>query len=205
MKIMIIGNGQFIDFKKDAKNYDFIIVADGGANYCLALDVIPDVVIGDFDSISPMARKNLIATELIQINDDGNNDIEKALKYVIKKYKNEKISAIDLYCVDGNDRPDHNLYNLNLLAKYDLPIRIISSNFVAEIINNEKVLRGMIGKTVSLLPLVGEADGLEMHGFKWNLKAGDSSTYSLSNVITKNEAIINLKKGKIILFLINKV
>lgn len=205
MKIAIIGNGKFFDFKQRLKDYNLIIAADGGANHCLVLGIKPDIIIGDFDSISKTAKSFFSRVEKIQVNNENNTDIEKALNYLKEKYGQKNISAIDLFCVNGNNRPDHGLYNICLLGEYNLPIKIIGDNFTVEIVSEKKELRGMIGKIVSLLPLACKVDGLETKGFKWNLDGNENFQYSISNIIMNNEAIIKIKKGKMILFLINQV
>jgi len=98
-----------------------IIAADGGANSCYKLGVIPNYIIGDFDSISPEVfsyYKN--RSEIIKQSRQNDTDVEKALKFAIKK-KFEKV-----YLLGGTgDRLDHSICNLGIVIKYFLKIRII--------------------------------------------------------------------------------
>ena len=56
MKICIILNGEIKDYKYIKNiiyknNYDYIICSDGGANHTYKMDIVPDYIIGDLDSI----------------------------------------------------------------------------------------------------------------------------------------------------------
>lgn len=56
MKACILLNGKIEDLnflKKtiDKENYDYIICADGGANFLYKIKVVPDYILGDLDSV----------------------------------------------------------------------------------------------------------------------------------------------------------
>ena len=53
MRAVIIGNGDIKDYqyiKSKINDNDFIICADGGYNHAEKMGIVPDVLIGDFDS-----------------------------------------------------------------------------------------------------------------------------------------------------------
>ena len=53
MRAVIIGNGDIKDYqyiKSKIHDNDFIICADGGYNHAEKMGIVPDVLIGDFDS-----------------------------------------------------------------------------------------------------------------------------------------------------------
>ena len=55
MKICIVLNGTLSNseaFQHQIKQFDNVIAADGGANKCFEFGIIPDYIIGDFDSVS---------------------------------------------------------------------------------------------------------------------------------------------------------
>ncbi len=98
-----------------------IIAADGGANSCYKLGIVPKYIIGDFDSISRNAFKYYKnKSKLIRYNRQNDTDVEKALKYAIrKKYKT-------VYLLGGTgDRLDHSICNLGIVLKFFSKIRII--------------------------------------------------------------------------------
>ena len=56
MKCVIIANGDLeytSDIIKIIKNAQMIISADGGASHLRTLNILPHVMIGDFDSLNP--------------------------------------------------------------------------------------------------------------------------------------------------------
>ena len=63
-----------------------IIAADGGANTSFKLGIVPDFIIGDFDSVKPKVKKYFAdKSELIHIERQDDTDVEKALKFAIEK------------------------------------------------------------------------------------------------------------------------
>ena len=69
-----------------------IIAADGGAVHCLALGITPDVVVGDFDSLSPdqLNRLKASGTDIIRhpVRKDD-TDLELALKTAVDRGADE--------------------------------------------------------------------------------------------------------------------
>ena len=98
-----------------------IIAADGGANSCYKLGVNPQYIIGDFDSISPEVLDYYKdKSELIKYTRQNDTDVEKALKFAIRK-KYETV-----YLLGGTgDRLDHSICNLGIVLKFFAKIRII--------------------------------------------------------------------------------
>ncbi len=62
MNTLIVANGTLGTksfYRPLLKNMQYVIAADGGADNCLKLGITPDKIIGDMDSISHKAKKNL--------------------------------------------------------------------------------------------------------------------------------------------------
>lgn len=97
--------GEFID------SDDFIICADGGYNVALENNIIPNLLMGDFDSISYILPDNI---DIIRFNPEKDfTDLELALKYC----KENKMKNI--YIVGGmGGRADHTIANMQLLSNY---------------------------------------------------------------------------------------
>ncbi len=153
MKIaVIIGNG-----KKPGKavlNYIlnsgpvFIVAADGGANHLYELDIIPDLIIGDMDSISEEAKiyfQSKSTFEKLERQDD--TDIEKAVKYLIDQNYTEAY----LVSCDGF-RLDHSINNISHLIKYfdRIKLKFIDSETFAVPYANKINLTTQLGETISL-------------------------------------------------------
>ena len=57
MKVCIVLNGEIKDYNKTKEiihkeNYDYIIGADGGCNHLFKMNIIPNYIMGDLDSIN---------------------------------------------------------------------------------------------------------------------------------------------------------
>ena len=57
MKICIILNGEiknydYINSVVVTGSYDYIICSDGGANHAYSMNIVPDYIIGDLDSVN---------------------------------------------------------------------------------------------------------------------------------------------------------
>lgn len=121
---VIIGNGTFP--KKEYPRYvireaDYIVCCDGAlAKYFRHMESIfsgermPDVVIGDMDSITPAVRKRYTGT-FVHETEQENNDQTKAVNYVISNMKD----VSDIYITGATGlREDHTIGNLSLLMEY---------------------------------------------------------------------------------------
>ena len=109
----LIGNG-----------YSTLYCADGGANAARRMNLIPNYIIGDLDSIQTATlRFYKDQTQVIKIKRQNDTDVEKCLKNAIKKGFDEAI----LTGVTG-DRLDHTFCNLGIVHKYfdQLKIKIIA-------------------------------------------------------------------------------
>ena len=85
-----------------------LVAADGGADTALALGRVPDLAVGDFDSISDTARAVLGAGRLHHVADQQTTDFDKALA---------SVSAPLVLAVGfSGARLDHTLAALNTLA-----------------------------------------------------------------------------------------
>ena len=85
-------------------NSDFIIAVDGSANKLFDLKIIPDVIIGDLDSLQNIENKDI---ELIEAPDQNKTDFRKTLEWCIEK----NILNISIFGISGESE-DHFLGKL---------------------------------------------------------------------------------------------
>lgn len=151
-KAVILANGQVPakkEFKYFAKaGYDFLICADGGANSAYKLGLIPDVIIGDFDSV----EKDVIEffrpySGILQIRRQNDTDVEKCLKYCMKN----NIEEVILTGVTG-DRLDHSYCNLGIVLKYfdKVKIKIVHQKSILSAHSRSAEFKTIKGETISL-------------------------------------------------------
>lgn len=90
----------------------FVVCCDGGADGYIARGRVPDVIIGDGDSLSEENRKRYSA--LIHYNpDQETNDQTKAVQYLMER----GYTCISIVGATGK-REDHTLGNISLLMEY---------------------------------------------------------------------------------------
>lgn len=205
METVIFANGEVDEYavllsviSRDA----FIIAADGGLRHVRVLDLVPDLVIGDLDSISKDEINWLdeSGVEIIQHDKDKDEtDLELALSYSIESGA-EKITV----CGATGGRLDQSLANISLLSHPDLEGRQIKFDDGREeifLIKDELVLYGSPGDTVSLIPLFGEVSGITTNGLKFPLR-GESlfpdHTRGISNVMEEEQAVIRVGSGSLL-------
>jgi len=114
---LIIANGATLSTKqlKSFQKSKKIIALDGAALPCIREGIIPDIVLGDFDSldrslIDRLAKKYDI--EFIYLPDQNSTDLEKSFYYILD-YKPKSISV----CQATGLRLDHSIHNLRLLRR----------------------------------------------------------------------------------------
>ena len=80
-QITLVGGGQATpqDLHKALTLAPRCIAADGGAALALAAGIMPEAVIGDFDSLTPETRRAIPAGHLHLIAEQDSTDFEKAL------------------------------------------------------------------------------------------------------------------------------
>ena len=86
-RVLLIGNGETLPADYLAglvQKADFILAADGGADRALAAGVTPNAVIGDLDSVSSAAKKQLGEEKFIFVDNQNNTDLEKSLDWLVQ-------------------------------------------------------------------------------------------------------------------------
>jgi thiamine pyrophosphokinase len=203
-KCIILANGKSPKkniislFKK--RGFDALICADGGANSAMKMNLIPDVIIGDLDSISTKALHEFRSvSKVVEIKRQNDTDVEKCLKNAI----NEGFDEVLLMGVTGN-RLDHTFCNLGIVLKFfsQISISLIAENSFLRPIKGKVKLKSFVGETISLYG-IDKKTKIISSGLKYPLKnipLPFGVKESTSNVATKN--IVDLKISNGIVFVI---
>lgn len=185
-----------------------IVAADGGAAHVLEAGLVPDVVVGDFDSLSAADRARLeaLGVELrVAAVDKDESDMELCLRAALEA----GADRITMLGAMGLVRPEHSLANVLLLADPSLDgvdaaiagrgsriTRIGSTDGpgVAEI-------EGEPGDFVSLFPLGEAAEGVSTDGLRFaladeTLRLGASR--GLSNELLGRRARVSVHRGHLL-------
>lgn len=198
-KCIIIANGKsptkiVVDYFVN-KGFSVIICADGGANSAKKFGIIPNFIIGDLDSIS-LSTLNYFKNKstIIQIKRQNDTDVEKCLKFAIKKGFKEAI----LLGVTG-DRLDHTICNLGIVIKFFNRIKILlaaESSFLTPI-NKMTTFKSKIGETISIYGF-DKKTKITSSGLKYklhNTMLPFGIKESTSNVTVSNIVELNVKGG----------
>ncbi len=208
MRILIVANGRPAPADPErrwASQFDRILAADGGAAAALSWGLVPDLVVGDLDSLPAQVRAALEAQGCpfdVHPQAKDETDLELALNHAVQQGADE---IVILGALGG--RLDHTLSNVLLLALPQLAtcsVRIVDGPEEAFLVRSgERVeVQGRPGDLISLLPLAGDARGVSTGGLLWPL-AGDTLCYGfsrgVSNEMVSAEATVKLEEGLLLL------
>ncbi len=200
-KCIILANGKppkksIITFFQK-KGYDHLICADGGSNSAQKMKLIPDVIIGDLDSISAAARKKFISvSKIIQLRRQNDTDVEKCLKYVIKNEFDEAL----LVGATGN-RLDHTFCNLGIVLKFfpNINLSLIAEDSFLKLYKGNVRFKTHPGETISIYGINGKTK-ITSKGLKYKLKNVSlpfGEKESTSNLSTGSEVKLNITNGPV--------
>lgn len=207
MEVVIIANGDIKDLRyiKEIIQNKYIICADGAAKYLRQLNIIPNLLVGDFDSINSndlswMKEKGVSYEKFPSRKDQ--TDTELALEYAFKI--SPKPKCIIIIGALGS-RQDHSLANIMLLyniLQQGIEGKIINEDNEIMITKSHVSVKGKIGELLSIIPLSPIAKGVTLEGLEYPLKNRDipmGSTLGISNVFAENYAHIFIKEGVLLI------
>ncbi len=195
MRAIIIGGGSC---NKNIKEYilpgDFIVCADSGYDSAKALGIIPDLVIGDMDSISSSVESGPeIITAPVQKDETDS-------MLCVDTLADRGFNEILFFGALGG-RPDHSFANISLLlyaAKKGIKLDIIHENSHMFIIDGKTVLHGNTGDIFSLFAIGGDARGITTTGLLYPLNNETLYTDNprgVSNEFLENKASVSVENG----------
>ena len=115
IEAVILANGDYPSNEKPLQILEeapFVVCCDGGANEYIAKGHLPNIIIGDGDSLSEENRLKH-ASLLHHIPDQETNDQTKAVQYLLAQGK-RKIAIVGA----TGKREDHTIGNVSLLMEY---------------------------------------------------------------------------------------
>lgn len=208
MNVVIFTNGEYKN-KAFYEEYlvkikpDYIICADGGANYAKELNVRPDIILGDMDSIFEETKAFYQGRDFLYfpIKKDQ-TDTELAIEHAIT------IGANEVTIFGGlGSRMDHSLGNIYLLKHFfdaDIKAEIVDENNIIRLIGRTEDLELPIGTIVSLLPIGGDVEKLTISGFEYPITEGRmtmNNPYGISNVTNLAKQKIDFKQGMLLVII----
>lgn len=173
------------------RNMKRVICCDGALQKLLSINIIPDVVVGDGDSID---EEELLRYKIPYHADKSEeyNDLQKALKYCLANGYND---ILLFGC--GGLREDHFIANLSILAMYskEIHLTMLTEHGVFIILRSRSTFRSLPGMQVSVfarsphtkLTFTGLKYPVNDRSFKWlwegslNEAVGDTFTVEASD------------------------
>lgn len=206
-KCIVIGAGDLILGNIAVGEEDFVIAVDGGLGYCGVLEVEPDLLIGDFDSVSEEEEKAVrlleqeIPDRVIRLaREKDDTDMLAALKEGLARGYRQ----FHIYAGTGG-RFDHTLANIQCLLylkKRDAVGYLIDGTGMMLVICGEAVhFRKNLEGTLSLFSLGEKANGVTISGMKYELENAvltNDFPIGISNEFIGEEAMISVEEGELV-------
>ena len=165
-RCILIGAGDLTVGQLSLQEGDYVIALDGGLGYCDFLQIEPDLIIGDFDSVTDEERKALLEIEkaapekVIRLKPEKDDtDMLYAIKHALSKGYRE----FRIYAGTGG-RFDHTLANIQCLLylkNHEARGFLMDGNGMILVIKNEEVrFRENMEGYLSLFAMGQRAEGV---------------------------------------------
>lgn len=202
MKCVIVCSGTIIDYeylKKYFEGAELVISVDGGALHLRRFGIKPDLLVGDFDSITSECLKEYESQEV------------EIVKFPVQKDMTDTEIAVEIALERGSShvvflgamgtRLDHSLSNIFHLKKlYDSKVTGILADERNEItlIDSSIRLNRVEGMKVTLLPLTNIVKGVTTKGLMYplyNATMNLGSSWGVSNEFSADIAEVTITEG----------
>ncbi|MFN6991106.1 MAG: thiamine diphosphokinase [Fervidobacterium sp.] len=175
---------------------ELIIAADGGAEELRRRNILPDVILGDMDSISDSTLEFFEDKEVrIQVypHEKDETDLELAIAYAYKHGADE----IEILNWHG-ERIDMILAMIGLMSRYKNITAVSENCEIGVLTEGTHYPKAIVGEMWSFLPLC-EAD-FTISGFKYHFdgKMVINSPIGVSNEVIHNGVSITVRSGKVV-------
>ena len=209
MRFLIVSGGEatdeFVENVIKRGGYDVILAADSGMDFLYRTKILPDIIVGDFDSVDPEVLEFFREHEEIDIcalnpvKDD--TDTEFAIRESIRR------GATEITIIGGTGtRLDHVLGNIAILGQgfvQDRHIFLLDEHNRIRLIQKECRIKKeeQYGKYVSVVSFCGVARGVSESGVFYPLDHVDLQPFTslgISNEIVDEEAVITVEDGTLI-------
>jgi thiamine pyrophosphokinase len=176
-----------------------ILCADGGARYAHALGLIPDLIIGDMDSLDKKIWQDFEEKEVAMASYPARKD-ETDTQLALTRALALSPKEILIFGAMGK-RLDHTLANLGLLLtglEKGVSIKLLDEDCEVFVMAGAATVSGEAGQTVSIFPWGGEARGIALAGFEYPLEDAAMTMgrpYGISNRLAAAEGLIRVATG----------
>ena len=189
-----------------------VVAADSGFERARSLGILPDLLVGDLDSLPAAVLADALAAAIPILRssaDKDETDTELALLEAVARGAH-RITVLGAF---GGPRLDHALANVWLLAHPALAgvdVALLDASSRAALLTAPgrdggratRLLPGPVGGVVSLLPFGGDAEGITTSGLRYRLDDEVLATgpaRGVSNVRVSADAAVSLARGSLLI------
>ncbi|AEE91156.1 Thiamine pyrophosphokinase [Tepidanaerobacter acetatoxydans Re1] len=202
MKAVIFGGGDIENYEK-VKKYlsccSIVICADSGARHAFNMGVVPDLLVGDMDSISPADMEKVQKWGVKKQNFPSEKDFTDTELAVCEALK---LGADEALLLGGlGNRPDHSLANIFLMVSFKqqgLELKLADGNWEMFLIDEPVEIEGKEGDILSLVPITPKVTGVTTEGLYYPLKGETllmGPARGISNVFLTSAAKVEIEQG----------
>lgn len=217
MNLVIVGGGsrpEEAQLREACRMAQVVLAADSGAQWLMECGIVPDVLLGDFDSISPSLLAALQGnghTRWVRHRPDKDQtDMELCVEEAIRL----GATRVSLYAAIGS-RIDHTLANLFLLYPFlqaDVEAWIVDARNRVTLVGHTARKDGpyrirlerLEGYKVSLIALGNVVSEVTTCGLQYDMRGRDlpfGSTLGVSNEFAADAAEIGFRDGLLMVLL----
>jgi thiamine pyrophosphokinase len=189
--------------RRVAGRADLVVAADGGARYALDAGVVPDLVVGDMDSLGEALTREVEGSgALLEIHPGRKDKMDGHL--AILAVRDRGATAVDLLCAAGGRFSALFAVPHILLASERAGLRATmvagwGQAFVLEA--GSRTVAGEPGDSVSVFPFTGPATGVTLEGFDYpledaRLEIGD--TLGFHNELIDGAGRVSVERGALL-------
>ncbi len=185
------------------KSDDYVICADGGYIHAQRLNIEPDLLVGDFDSL----LSEDVTAENIKRFSTHKDYTDMAI--AVKEGISLGYDCFELYGGIGG-RLDHTLANIAILLDLSLDGKkacLVNSHTRVIVVTNETVILSKENSTVSVFA-VGETNPIvTLKGFEYPLNRYEMcqrTALGISNEFSEKSATVTVENGSVAIMIIDK-
>lgn len=202
--ITIVGSGStdISQLKHYAAESDAVIACDGGMGHCRKAGIVPDVIIGDFDSAKPDDKKYFESQNIEFLTYPTHKDMTDS-EIGINLALDRGAERLFLLGLSGT-RLDHTITNINLLMlplKKGVRAELADKNNIVSLTDGDIEIEGKKGDNVSLIPLTTSVTGVTTKGLEYplcNAEMHIGGSLGVSNVMLGDRAGVSVENGVLI-------
>lgn len=195
---VIFGAGEYADTAPALPPDAYIIAADGGYDKCREYGLVPDLLIGDLDSLHTALQTDTAVVKLPTEKDVTDTDaaVAQGLAHGCGEF-------ILLGCAGG--RPDHTLANISLMKRLSLEgIRVTmygTGHTYTAVTDGTLSLPAKEKGYVSVFSLSDKSTGVSEKGMKYspdNITLTDTFALGVSNEFTGKDIYVTVRQGTLL-------